>query len=306
MDKLNASYIVLLGILIVVTLICAVSPPFFTVGQNEATVVTRFGQMVYVADPGLHFKLPIVNSTVTYRTDIQELRNQKPANTYTIDNQEVDIIYTVFYRTPKNRVGYVFANNPDYNSRLQSMIVDRMKAAFGKVNVQKIAENRGELRDAIKKTLKDDAEPLGVEITDVQLTNLDYNESFRNAVNQAAVQKANIEAVEYQRQQAQKKAEMAVIEAEGAASAVRARAKGDADAALFAAEAKAKGTRLQGEAEAAAIKAQAEALAANPRLVDLRKAERWDGALPRSMLSNVVPFMNVDQQTSLPSAGKQP
>jgi hypothetical protein len=31
-------------------------------------------------------------------------------------------------------------------------------------------------------------------------------------------------------------------------------------------------------------------------LVELRKAERWDGKLPTNMLSNVMPFMNVDQQ----------
>jgi regulator of protease activity HflC (stomatin/prohibitin superfamily) len=31
---------------------------FFTVGQNELTVVNRFGEFRYVAGPGLHFKVP--------------------------------------------------------------------------------------------------------------------------------------------------------------------------------------------------------------------------------------------------------
>ncbi|MCC7049830.1 MAG: hypothetical protein IT562_24195 [Alphaproteobacteria bacterium] len=87
-----------------------------------------------------------------------------------------------------------------------------------------------------------------------------------------------------------------VVSIEGEGKAIRAEAKGQADANLLVAQAAAKAIQLKGEAEAAAIKAQAEALAQNVRLVELRKAERWNGALPQSMLSNVVPFMSVDQQ----------
>lgn len=34
---------------------------------------------------------------------------------------------------------------------------------------------------------------------------------------------------------------------------------------------------------------------ANAQLVELRKAEKWNGSLPATMLSNVAPFMGVDQ-----------
>src|SRR5438132_1257554 len=49
---------------------------------------------------------------------------------------------------------------------------------------------------------------------------------------QRGTAKANIESVEYQRQQAQKQAETARIKAEGDANAVREQAKGAADARL--------------------------------------------------------------------------
>lgn len=274
---------------------------YFTVDQNEMTVVTRFGHLEYVADPGLHFKVPFVNSTEAFRTDIQDLQPEKAVNTYTIDNQEVDVRFTLFYRIPANKIDYIFTNNRDYKQRLFSMTVDRLKAAMGQVNVQSVAEKRGELRDAIKATLKRDAEPLGVDVTDFQLTDIQYTDSFRQAVGNAAVQKAMIESVEYQRQQAMKQAETAKIEAEGKANAQRAQAAGAADARLLQATAEAKAIALQGEAQASAIKAQADALIANPRLVDLRKAEKWDGKLPQTMLSNVMPFMNVDQSVFAPT-----
>lgn len=266
---------------------------YFTVGQNELTVLTRFGKLVEVVGPGLHFKMPFVNSTYEYRTDIQDLQPKEPVNTYTIDNQEVDIKFTVFYRIPPNNVEFIFTNNRDYRERLMSLTVDRLKAAMGQVNVQSVAEKRGELRDHIKATLQKDAKPLGVEVTDFQLSDLQYTKDFRTAVNNAAVQKANIESVEYQRQQAEKQAQTDKIKAEGLANAARAKAAGDADARLFQATAEAKAIQLQGEAQGRAIQAQAEALKANPNLVELRKAERWDGKLPVNIYGSApIPFLN--------------
>lgn len=268
---------------------------YFTVNQNEAAVVTRFGQMSYIADPGLHFKMPFVNAVQEYRTDIQALSPNKGINTYTVDNQEVDVVFTVFYRIPSKNVGYIFQNNRDYSERLFSLTIDRIKAAMGQVNVQSVAEKRGELRDAIKATLSHDAQSLGLEITDFQLTDMQYTEAFRQAVNNAAVQKANIEAVEYQRQQAEKTAAMVKIRAEGEANAQRAEAQGAADATLYQATADAKAKELKGEAEATAIKAQADALKENPDLVNLRRAERWDGKLPTSIYAGApIPFLKAE------------
>lgn len=269
---------------------------YFTVNQNELTVVTSWGQLEYIADPGLHFKMPFRDGTQSYRTDIQEIHPDKGANTYTSDNQEVDVIYTVFYRIPANQVGCIYTNNRDFEARLRAMTVDRLKVAMGQVNVQTVAEKRGELRDAIKKTLVTDAAYLCIEVVDFQLTDMQYTNAFRDAVNNAAVAKANIEKIEYERQQAEKTALMVKIAAEGQANAARETARGAADARLLQATAEAKATQLQGEAQAAAILAQANALKANPDLVNLRKAERWDGKLPAAMYANTpLPFLPADK-----------
>jgi regulator of protease activity HflC (stomatin/prohibitin superfamily) len=280
------------GALIVVALMGS----WYTVESNKTVVVTRFGQFSHTADPGFNFKIPFVDAVQEYRTDIQELRPAQAVNTYTVDNQEVDIVYTVFYRVPADKVQYINANNRDYKARLDSMVVDRLKTTMGSVNVQSVAEKRGQLRDAIKETIVASAAPLGIEVTDFQLTDLEYTKAFREAVNNAAVQKANVESFEYQRQQAQKSAETAAINAEGTANAVRAKAKGDADARTYQAAAEAKAIELQGNAEASAIQAQASALKANPELVNLRKAERWDGKLPTAVYAGApIPFLPADK-----------
>src|SRR3954451_4912540 len=177
------------------------------------------------------------------------------------------------------------------------MSIDRLKAKMGTVNVQSVAEKRGEIRDQIKAVLSQNAKPYGIDVTDFQLTELQYTDAFRAAVNNAAVQKANIESVEYQRQQAQKTAEMVKIKAEGEANAAREQARGQADARLLNATAEAKAIQLQGEAQAAAIQAQAQALQANSELVALRKAERWDGKLPTAIYGSApIPFLPMDKR----------
>src|SRR5262245_65668519 len=84
---------------------------FFTVGQNELTVVNRFGEFRYVAGAGLHLKVPLIDGTQAYRTDIRAMSPERAVNTYTIDNPEVDVVYTVFYRAPEERVAYICSAN---------------------------------------------------------------------------------------------------------------------------------------------------------------------------------------------------
>ncbi|MFH1602608.1 MAG: SPFH domain-containing protein [Pseudomonadota bacterium] len=266
-----------LALLMVLTLTLSV----FTVKEYERDVVTRLGKFSRVAEPGLNFKIPFIESAFTYRIDILSFTTDKQVNTYTVDNQEVDVIFTVFYRVPTKNVQFIYANAQDYKERLFNIALDRLKSEMGKVNVAHVAEKRGALRDSIKAVLAVDAKTLGVEVTDFQLTNIEYTKAYRLEVEKAAAARQVIATREHEKDQEIQVAERA-----------RVQAKGIADSTLLKAEAEAKAIRLRGEAEAAAIRAQAEALKQNTGLVELRKAEKWNGALPQQMLSGVVPFMN--------------
>ncbi|HYC44805.1 MAG TPA: prohibitin family protein [Burkholderiales bacterium] len=262
---------------------------FFTVHQYERAVVTTWGKFSYVAEPGLNWKVPFVQSAHPIRTDIRTLTpgDPKGVNTYTVDNQEVDIFFNLFYRVPPANVGFIYENAQDYRERLFNIAVDRLKSEMGKVNVAHVAEQRGAIREKIKQVLVHDAKVLGVDVTDFQLTNIEYTKGFKTAVEQAVTARQMIETRE--REAAQEKQ---------VAERNRIKAQGEADATLTRAQAEAKSIQLRGEAEAAAIRAQAEALRQNTGLVELRKAEKWNGALPQQMLSGIVPFM----QFSAPAA----
>ena len=92
----------LLAVLVMLFLLYLVSP-FFTVGEYERTVATRFGQFSSLAGSGLHFRIPFVNGLETYPIGIQRLQKDH-LNTYTVDNQELDALVTLNFRINENEV----------------------------------------------------------------------------------------------------------------------------------------------------------------------------------------------------------
>jgi regulator of protease activity HflC (stomatin/prohibitin superfamily) len=289
-------------IILVVVALLAVWGSYFTVDRHEVGIVTRWGEIKYTADPGLHFKIPFAEKATMYRTDIQAFQLTK-VNTYTIDNQELDAVFTVNYRIPAKQAERIYREVPDYEQRLSTLTLDRFKAEVGKVNVTDIASRRGEVGKRVFDVLQKDASRLfGLEVTDFQINNIDYTPAFRQAVDQAAIAKTQVERAEQLKRQAEIDADSKKITAIGEANAVRERARGDADGNLLRAQAEAQAIKLKGEAEAAAILAQASALQGNPGLIELRRAERWDGKLPTQMLGTApIPFMPLPVTPTAPA-----
>ena len=277
--------------------------PFFTVGEYERTVVTRFGQFSSVAGPGLHFRIPFVNGLETYPIGIQRLQKDH-LNTYTVDNQELDALVTLNFRINENEVRRVFTTNRDYRANLESFMIDRFKREMGKINITQVAAHRGDVAVAVQKALTTDAMDLyGITIVDFQINDIRYTEQYRRAVDAAAIAKAKVEQSEQERRQAEVVAQRQKIQAEGEANAVREQARGKADGELLLATAQAKGKELVGLAEAKALEAQGQALRSNSSLIQLEVAKRWSGNLPVNMYGSApLPLLNLpaDAQPTLP------
>jgi regulator of protease activity HflC (stomatin/prohibitin superfamily) len=157
---------IVLGIAVTIGIVIIFTLSYFTVEQYEQGVVTRFGKIVEVAGPGLHFKIPFVHSVTIYRTDVLSVQPDSPVNTYTVDNQEVDIVFNVFYRIPADKAAYIYEHVQDYRMRLYQLAVDRLKSEMGKVNTQHVAEQRGKIREGIRDVLANDAKRIGLEVVD--------------------------------------------------------------------------------------------------------------------------------------------
>lgn len=281
MGKIIAGFAGLIALVIIFTALGA----YYTVDQGSRGVITRWGKVVGVADPGLSFKTPWIDGV----TDIsiqQQARLYEKLQAYSNDQQPADMKVSVnFHITDPAKV---YANYGAVEN-LQTRVLDRkvpqdLKTVFGQFTASSVIQDRAKFNAQVTDLITKDLAGEGVLMIDsVQVENVDFSDAYEQAVEQRMLAQVAVQKINQQVDQQQAQAKITVINAQA-----------QADAQLATATANAKATRLAGDAEAAAIKARGDALAANPSLVALTAAERWDGKLPATMVpGGSVPFIGV-------------
>jgi len=118
----------------------------------------------------------------------------------------------------------------------------------------------------------------GIQIVSVQVEDVSFSDAYETAVEnrmKSVVLQYQAEAEKQQR----------ITNADAAAYEVKA-----------AADAQPHAIQVQGEAQASAIKARADALQSNPNLISLTAAEKWNGALPTTIVpGGATPFVQVSR-----------
>src|SRR5690606_17695828 len=257
---------------------------WFTVDQGERGVHLRNGKIIGTAEPGLGFKLPLFDTIVKISTQTHTVSYQA-LQAYSRDQQPAVLRASVTFSVPPGQVEEVYANFKSVDAMV-ARLVDRqvptqVENIFGRYTAISVVQERTkfglETTEAIRNAIRGP-----IEISSVQIENIDFSDAYERSVEDRM--RAEVE-VQTQRQNLEKErvnAEIAVTRAQAEADSQLARAKAEAEA-----------IRIRGEAEASAIKSRADALAKNQNLVELIKAERWDGKLPTTVLPNgTLPFMD--------------
>lgn len=289
----TAAKVLKLGIAVAALIVLYQARPFTTVAEYERGVVTRFGSIVRTAEPGFNFRIPVIEAVHIFPVNIQSLVVDN-VQTYTIDNQQLTARININFSIPPDGVVNIYKNVPDYQVRLQTMVIDRFKNALGKLNVVDVTKNRADIAASIFNNIKDESQRLyGLTVVDLQIINIDYTNEFEQATERAMTAKAVVEQREQEKRQAEVEAAKAAIIAKGEANAKIEAAKGEAEAKLAIARANAESIRMEGLARAEALKAQSSVV--TKELVDMKKAEQWNGQLPAQMLGGTIPLMQIDK-----------
>lgn len=265
--------------------ITVVGGSWYTVDQGERGVMLRNGAITGVADPGLGFKMPIVDRVV----DI-DVRSQAKLYenilAYSRDQQTAGLDVSVNFRVPADQVAVVYENYGSVaalSSRLlDRQVMDLTKNVFGQFNAVTAIQDRTRLVADVQMAIQESV--IGpIIIESVQIENIDFSDAYENSIEQRMLAEVEVQKVRQNAEREKVQAEIKVIQAEATAKARIAQATAEAEAIM-----------LTGNAEAEAIKARGDALNENPNLIGLVQAERWDGKLPTTMLPNsTVPFMNM-------------
>jgi regulator of protease activity HflC (stomatin/prohibitin superfamily) len=256
---------------------------WYQIDEGERGVITRYGKVVYIAVPGLGFKAPFLDKVM--KVSVQDhVEIYQDMETYSRDQQPATMSLSVSYRIIADKVDEIYATYGGQRGLVDRLITRRVfeqsKTVFGSFNAESAIRDRArlnsEIRESIQKVVDGPVIIVGVQIEDISFSSVYEKSVEERMLAEVSVQreKQNLEKEKVQ------------------ADIVRTQALGAADQVRFAADAESHAIRARGNAEAEAITARAKALSSNAALIELVKAERWDGKLPTTMLPDAaMPFI---------------
>ncbi|WP_072396975.1 protease modulator HflC [Hyphomicrobium sp. CS1GBMeth3] len=216
----------------------AVYASAFIVHQNEQALVLEFGKPKRVVQqPGLHWKLPLVETVDIFDKRILDLDTQ--AQEVTASDQKRLIVdafarYKIvdplkFYQTLRHE-GAV-------RSRLGPIVESALRRALGASTFQDVVKDKREaLMKRIATNVNEEGNDFGLEVVDVRIKRADLPDQNQKSV--------------FERMRAERQREAAEFRAQGVGEANRITATADREVTIIKAEATRKGEELRGEGEA--------------------------------------------------------
>jgi modulator of FtsH protease HflC len=228
------------GLLAVLVAIAAIVTygSLFTVHQNQQALVLRLGEPRQIfTEPGLQYKLPLVDGVVYIDKRILDLEN--PAQEVIASDQK-RLVVDAFarYKIVDPLKFYQSLGTVDgANSRLTSILNSALRRVLGEATfIQVVRDERELLMSRIREQVNREGTSFGINVVDVRIRRADLPD-------------ANSQAV-FQRMQTERQREAAEIRAGGNQLAQTIRARADRDVTVTVAEATSRGEQTRGEGDA--------------------------------------------------------
>lgn len=234
---------------VLVVAAAAVFSSVFIVDEREKAMVLQFGQVKQIKqEPGLGFKIPLIQDVVRYEDRILGLQTQ-PLEITPLDDRRLVVDAFARWRITdlvnfREAVGS--GGEAAAQVRLERIVTAAIREVLGSVPSNRVlSEDRSALMNQIRDNAKRQAESLGVDIVDVRLTRTDLPEQ-------------NLAAT-YARMRAEREREAADERARGEEAAQRVRATADRTVVELTSDARRQAEVIRGEADAERNKIYAEA-----------------------------------------------
>src|SRR6202171_400623 len=216
-----------LAVIVVVILIIGYSA-LFTVYQTRQALVVRLGQPVrVVTQPGLHTKIPLIDSVIGIDKRILDLEN--PAQEVIASDQK-RLVVDAFarYRIQEPLRFYQTVNTiQGANSQLSVLLNAALRRVLGEATLTHVVrDERAQLMARVREQLDKEAQVYGITVVDVRIRRADLPEQNSQAV--------------YQRMQTERQREAAEFRAQGSQKSQEIRSKADRDVTVLVAEATSK------------------------------------------------------------------
>jgi membrane protease subunit HflC len=226
----------------------------FTVDQRQAAVVFQLGEIVSIkTQPGLYFKLPLVQNVRFFDKRILTIDTPEPERFITSEKKNVLVDYYAKWRIVDVKQYYVSVGNDEVQAerRLMQTINDSLRAEFGKRTVHDVVSGeRDKIMEILRTKADQDARKIGAQVLDVRLKRVDLPQEVSESV--------------YRRMEAERKRVANELRSQGSAEAEKIRADADRQREVILAEAYRDAQRTKGEGDAKSSATYAAAYSQNP------------------------------------------
>jgi prohibitin 2 len=265
-DGLNIPKMVAHGIIALLVIIILFGT-FVIVPAGYEGVETRFGGVVGVMGPGIHFKIPLIEGVVNMNTQTQIA--QTDATAASSDLQQVTATTAVNFHVNPQDAATIYQNlGVNYQTTIiDPAIQESIKSVTANYTAEQLITQREQVRDDILTLLTSKMQPYGINVDALNIVNFAFSDSFNSAIEAKVTAQQNALTAQNQVAQATAQASSTIIAAEAQAKAI--------------------------EIQAQAINSQGGA-----DYVELQAINKWNGTLPTQMTPNAtLPFLNLTQQS---------
>ena len=172
-------------IVVLVGLAVLASMSIFRVQETETALKLQLGRVERADyEPGLQFKMPIIETVLKFDKRIQTLDS---APQLYLTNEKKNVLVDSFVKwrisSPERFYTSVGGSVQRANDRLSVVIQKRLKDEIGKRTLQQVVSGeRGEIMDTLRLSARQESDGLGVEIIDARIKRVDLPDDVSQSV----------------------------------------------------------------------------------------------------------------------------
>jgi len=170
---------------------------FFTVKQQSAVIVERFGKFNSIRQSGLQIKIPVFDR-IAGRVNLRIQQLDVIIETKTKDNVFVKMKVSVQFKVLQEKVYDAFYKLEYPHDQITSYVFDVVRAEVPKLILDDVFERKDDIAIAVKRELNEAMTTYGYEIINTLVTDIDPDIQVKNAMNRINAADREKTAAEYE------------------------------------------------------------------------------------------------------------
>lgn len=169
----------------------------FTVRQQTAAVIERFGKFSSIRQSGFQLKIPVVDR-VAGKLNLRIQQLDVIIETKTKDNVFVKMKVSVQFKVIQEKVYEAFYKLEYPHDQITSYVFDVVRAEVPKLKLDDVFERKDDIAVAVKRELNEAMTTYGYDIINTLITDIDPDIQVKNAMNRINAADREKTAAEYE------------------------------------------------------------------------------------------------------------